>query len=109
MVRQWVPRRVTALKCCGDPTRAPCHGPRAVPVPPPPSHSMLLQISKSVGGGVDADLNKDSGGRPVFLCIARKPAAAPVTAVAVVFGIAGEFFPPGDAACGRTWGCTGVL
>lgn len=58
------------------------------------------QVSKSVGGGIDADLNKSSGGRPIFLCVARNPTAAPVTAVAVVFGASGEFFPPGiSQAC----------
>lgn len=48
---------------------------------------------------MDADMNKDSGGRPVYLCIARKPSAMPITAITVVFGISGEFFPPG--ACSR--------
>lgn len=52
-------------------------------------------MSKSVAGSFDADLNKGSGGRPVFLCVARRPAAAPITAIAVVFGASGEFFPPG--------------
>jgi hypothetical protein len=57
--------------------------------------AVCRQVAKSVGGGIDADLNKSSGGRPMFLCVARKPATAPVTAIAVVFGATGEFFPPG--------------
>ena len=57
----------------------------------PPGFSKL---STSIGGHLDANLNRGSGGRTLHLCVKRS-AGTPVTGVTIIYLDKGEFVPPG--------------